>query len=1057
MHTAYWDDLVVAGDADAVASTLRDIMHMTEGSPASLGMPTRLSMNFKKVKVYAKDKATMDRAAPMFRAVSSQIQLKSELNLTYLNAPIGVDPKTGYAYVQKVLDEKLRELRLLVAKIGGIPESHEGFHLLTTCATVCRVGHLMRTMPPQQMGNFIDEFDEILRTCLEQQFLLGGRLPDHRWRLARLPDKLGGMGTQSGMVTGLGQWVTSVLASAKQIRGVTGMDFDGVEAILETSGRDLETRIGAEYDVKKFLHALAEDLETRYDEQTDENTSKVLSLREVLLKSSKTASKETIKPYHNLQESTTSTPLCMLGTQDIHVPGLRTKSAIESCETLGHLLQLFEQREVLHETSLEVLDIAEKIQIAAYSHGSNHWVGCVPFEYKGPGGAGWNLKPRIWRALARQRAGVQAVLSDQTCAVCKGRWGAMDKMGFHAHTCQDRGSKYWRHEQVVRALVFHLRRIFGYNNVSTDPKEGRGPYRTSKKCPGDVIIRNWADGVPLLIDVAVISPLAYGSAVRSLGPGGAATQYALKYKAQKYHEFNWHDDEETIHVQVPGTKPHDSAPVDCPFAFRPFVVETTGELSKQAWSFISELRQLCAEKNTAHADTETSDLTRDLEVDVNIAIVKHVGSELLRRSKIDTSTDAESEAERIEQKMRRARADRYYKLVESGTLQPTTLPAESGEAMEFTHVPQHTLRAAIPSYQMSVEVQNTENLRQPDRPPTPQGAPTPTTATTSPSDNPPCPQSRPSHPSTQHGPTTMHRCEKGDQRSAPPQSAERTMIKYQMANLTPTRPMVSDSNSAQSASHSSNFSNFSNFSNPSSFPVHPNFSNTPIANYNHQFESNSTFRLYRKPNKFIQIVQNTQTFQQVPQQFQFHQFQQFQHPHPSFNSTATPIHNNPMPTSTPTYAERKYRTPTSLTEISKSEASFTREHNTSRTSHPDDPNLLPSSLASPTEGFVDHCHVNEPSDLLSRSGINSQLPDSAGNGDTKSRVTSVAGALKGNRPHLPKARGAMGLAELSTRSPSDKLPAHGFQTGNQTPSTSTTQSKIVAEDGVDASAPDSKG
>ncbi len=538
MHTAYWDDLVVAGDADAVASTLRDIMHMTEGSPASLGMPTRLSMNFKKVKVYAKDKATMDRAAPMFQAVSSQIQLKSELNLTYLNAPIGVDPKTGYAYVQKVLDEKLRELRLLVAKIGGIPESHEGFHLLTTCATVCRVVHLMRTMPPQQMGNFIDEFDEILRTCLEQQFLLGGRLPDHRWRLARLPDKLGGMGTQSGMVTGLGQWVTSVLASAKQIRGVTGMDFDGVEAILETSGRDLETRIGAEYDVKKFLHALAEDLETRYDEQTDENTSKVLSLREVLLKSSKTASKETIKPYHNLQVSTTSTPLCMLGTQDIHVPGLRTKSAIESCETLGHLLQLFEQREVLHETSLEVLDIAEKIQIAAYSHGSNHWVGCVPFEYKGPGGAGWNLKPRIWRALARQRAGVQAVLSDQTCAVCKGRWGAMDKMGFHAHTCQDRGSKYWRHEQVVRALVFHLRRIFGYNNVSTDPKEGRGPYRTSKKCPGDVIIRNWADGVPLLIDVAVISPLAYGSAVRSLGPGGAATQYALKYKAQKYHEFN---------------------------------------------------------------------------------------------------------------------------------------------------------------------------------------------------------------------------------------------------------------------------------------------------------------------------------------------------------------------------------------------------------------------------------------------------------------------------------------------------------------------------------------
>ncbi len=639
MHVAYWDDLVISGDADAVASSIKDIMEMAAGSMLTLGKATQLRMNFAKVNVHCVNECAKQQVEPLFDDISADIKVQGDLNITFLKAPIGVDLGTGYEFVRKTLDEKLEDLKCLAHKIGVLEHAHEAYDLLKTCATACRVVHLTRTLPPAHHEEFILQFDNVLKDTLERLFLMGGKLPDARWQQARLPHKHTGIGCSSGVVTSVGQWVTSVLASAKQVRGVTGLEFDGVQYCKHTIGQRLHTALDGEYDVDTLLQSLSDDLETRYDEQDAENTNKHLDLSKTLLKSAIKATRPNLKAHHNLpMGSTESTPLSMLSTVDPTVPGLRTKSAVNTCDTLGQLLQLHEARRLLHG---DALSNREKTILAMYNHSSNAWLECVPFEFKGPGQRGWNLKAGSWRALARQRLGISAVKSLQQCTVCRGHSGPMDVDGYHAHQCRDKGNLYWRHEQLVAALVFHLRLIFGYDNVTTDPKEGRGPYRTTKKCPGDIVIKNWKDGVTLLIDCAVVSPMAYEDILRRDGPGGAATHYAERYKVAKYSEFSWDGDNA------------------CPYMFRPFVMETTGALGTQALSFINELRQITTEKFSAYAGRDPSKMTQDLEVDINMAVVKHIGMELMRRARFNTSNPALSEAAMVDMDMRRARANRF--------------------------------------------------------------------------------------------------------------------------------------------------------------------------------------------------------------------------------------------------------------------------------------------------------------------------------------------------------------------------------------------------------------
>ncbi len=134
--------------------------------------------------------------------------------------------------------------------------------------------------------------------------------------------------------------------------------------------------------------------------------------------------------------------------------------------------------------------------------------------------------------------------------------------------------------------------------------------------------------------------------------------------------------------------------------FRPFVMETTGALGTQALSFINELRQITTEKFSAYAGRDPSKMTQDLDVDINMAVVKHIGMELMRRARFNTANPALSEAAMVDIDMRRARANRFFKLLTSGKVKVDYPTAGNCDHSEISSQPQYG-RCSIPSFEMS--------------------------------------------------------------------------------------------------------------------------------------------------------------------------------------------------------------------------------------------------------------------------------------------------------------------------------------------------------------------
>ena len=67
-----------------------------------------------------------------------------------LNTPIGSN-----AFVEKCLDKKLTRLKEEISMLSEMTHLHECFTLLRSCASACKVTHLMRTKPPAQLTRFL--------------------------------------------------------------------------------------------------------------------------------------------------------------------------------------------------------------------------------------------------------------------------------------------------------------------------------------------------------------------------------------------------------------------------------------------------------------------------------------------------------------------------------------------------------------------------------------------------------------------------------------------------------------------------------------------------------------------------------------------------------------------------------------------------------------------------------------------------------------------------------------------------------------------------------------
>ena len=121
-----------------------------------------LKLNYKKMCVFAPNSAV---AQACMELLPSDLEIKEDknMNFVYLKSPIGSDD-----FVDGYLERKLARLREEIGMLSEMTHLHECFTLLSSCASVCKVTHLMRTIPPKQLSKFLDGFDKELRKAMEK-------------------------------------------------------------------------------------------------------------------------------------------------------------------------------------------------------------------------------------------------------------------------------------------------------------------------------------------------------------------------------------------------------------------------------------------------------------------------------------------------------------------------------------------------------------------------------------------------------------------------------------------------------------------------------------------------------------------------------------------------------------------------------------------------------------------------------------------------------------------------------------------------------------------------
>ena len=142
-----------------------------------------------------------------------QITVHEDFNIEYLKAPIGSNE-----FVAEWLQDKLLDLHKATQLVCAMECKHEAGTLLRSCAAVCRVVYLMRTVPPKQIAAFISEFDSILQLAFET--LLESDISAKVWDIAKLPPEYGGMGWKTGLQTFGAHYLTSIAKNATPIDNI---------------------------------------------------------------------------------------------------------------------------------------------------------------------------------------------------------------------------------------------------------------------------------------------------------------------------------------------------------------------------------------------------------------------------------------------------------------------------------------------------------------------------------------------------------------------------------------------------------------------------------------------------------------------------------------------------------------------------------------------------------------------------------------------------------------------------------------------------------------------
>ncbi|CAL1143640.1 unnamed protein product [Cladocopium goreaui] len=201
---SYLDDVVIAGRADVVASSLAALQ--TTAAAAGLVLePTKCEL----VAVAG------NRSAVDFSLFPAGFAVKGAA-FDLLGAPIG---DSEYC-PQATLSDKVQKAGKVLDALGELDNPQVSLQLLRHCASFTKLVHNMRTTPAGLHSAALVAFDGKVRACLESIGCFP--VPDRIWQQATLGVKHGGLGLRQCAVHATAAYLASVASTQEACRGLDG-------------------------------------------------------------------------------------------------------------------------------------------------------------------------------------------------------------------------------------------------------------------------------------------------------------------------------------------------------------------------------------------------------------------------------------------------------------------------------------------------------------------------------------------------------------------------------------------------------------------------------------------------------------------------------------------------------------------------------------------------------------------------------------------------------------------------------------------------------------------
>ena len=102
-------------------------------------------------------------------------------------------------FIKSFVATQVGRILELQSHLGDLEDPQAELHLLLSCLSTGKIGHLLRTVPPDSADEHLEHFDEGLRSTLSQ--ILRCPISDLAWLQATLPLRLGGLGLRESLRT----------------------------------------------------------------------------------------------------------------------------------------------------------------------------------------------------------------------------------------------------------------------------------------------------------------------------------------------------------------------------------------------------------------------------------------------------------------------------------------------------------------------------------------------------------------------------------------------------------------------------------------------------------------------------------------------------------------------------------------------------------------------------------------------------------------------------------------------------------------------------------------